>query len=150
MESAMAKRIEKAAIKCGALSPNHMGGISQTSAIDAIIAILNPISYTLTTPHSKRSLEDQYRASPSILGMDIHGAFNATSTKILATVMEARKMPLYQIKWVKKWATTAIYHFHLMIESNRQSQSQMYFPQGSPSSPILCNNGSSNNGNSTS
>jgi hypothetical protein len=46
MESAMAKRIERVAIRCGALSPNHMGGISQTSAIDAVIAVLNPISNT--------------------------------------------------------------------------------------------------------
>jgi hypothetical protein len=45
MESAMAKRIEKAAINCAAPSQNHMGGISETSAIDAITAILNPISY---------------------------------------------------------------------------------------------------------
>jgi hypothetical protein len=99
MESAMAKRIEKATTRCGALSPNHIGGISD---FDAVIAILNPISNTLTTPHSKRSLEEQYRASPSIPGTDIQGAFNATSTKILGSVMAARKMSLYQIKWVEE------------------------------------------------
>jgi hypothetical protein len=60
-----------------------------TSAIDAVIAILNPISNTLTTRHSKRSLEEQYRESPSILGMDIQEAFNATSTNISGSVMAA-------------------------------------------------------------
>jgi hypothetical protein len=42
-------QIEKDALLCGALSPYHIGGIQQTSAIDAVIAILNPISNTLSS-----------------------------------------------------------------------------------------------------
>jgi hypothetical protein len=35
--------------------------------------------------------------------MDIQGAFNATSTKILADIiMHFRKMPKYQVEWIRK------------------------------------------------
>jgi hypothetical protein len=137
MESAMAKRIENAAIRCGALSPNHMGGISQTSAIDAVIGILNHISNTLTTPHSKRSLEEQYRTSPSILGMDIQGAFNAISTKILGSVMAARKMSLYQIKWVEEMGQHHQLSFSFDDKTESPKQISEVLLQGSPSSSIL-------------
>jgi hypothetical protein len=69
--------------------------------------------------------------------MDIHGAFNATSTKILATVMEARKMPLYWIRWVKEmdYHRDLSFSFDDRIEPPKPISDVL--PQVSPSSPIL-------------
>jgi hypothetical protein len=67
MEAILAKKIEKDALLCGALSLYHMGGIKQTSAIDAVIAILNPISNTLSSTRNTKTIAQRYLASPSFL-----------------------------------------------------------------------------------
>jgi hypothetical protein len=67
MEAILAKQIEKDALLCGALSPHHMGGIKQTSAIDAVIAILNPISNSLSLTRNTKTIAERYLASPSLL-----------------------------------------------------------------------------------
>jgi hypothetical protein len=78
MEATLAKQIEKDALICGALSPNHMGGISQTLVIDAVIAPLNPISDSLYSTRSSKTIQERYLACPSLRCIDIQGAFNAT------------------------------------------------------------------------
>jgi hypothetical protein len=75
MEATLAKQIEKDALICGAFSPNHMGGLSQTSAIDAVIETLNPISDSLYSTRSSKTIQERYLTYPSLLCMDIQGAF---------------------------------------------------------------------------
>jgi hypothetical protein len=136
MEAILAKQIEKDALLCGALSPHHVGGIKQTSAIDAVIAILNPISNSLSSTRNTKTIAERYLASPSLLCMDIQGAFNATSTKILANIMHFRKMPKYQVEWVRAMGQDRQLSFSFDKIEDPQPASDV-LPQGSPSSPIL-------------
>jgi hypothetical protein len=71
MEATFAKKIEEDALIWGALSPIHMGGISQTSGIDAVIAILNPISNSLHSTRSSKTIQKRYLAYPSLFDMDL-------------------------------------------------------------------------------
>jgi hypothetical protein len=64
MEAILAKQIEKDALLCGALYPYHMGGIRQTPAIDAVIAILNPISNTLNSTRNTKQLHKDILLPP--------------------------------------------------------------------------------------
>jgi hypothetical protein len=121
---------------CGALSPNHIGGIPQTSAIDTIIATLNPISNSLYSTRSSKTIQERYIAYSSLLCMDIQGAFNATSTKTLACIMEAWKMPDHQIKWANTMSQDRqlSFPFDDKIESPKPALDVL--PQGFPPSPI--------------
>jgi hypothetical protein len=56
MEAILAKQIETDALLCGALSPYHMGVIKQTSAINAVIAILNLFLIPLAQPEIQKQL----------------------------------------------------------------------------------------------
>jgi hypothetical protein len=96
MEATLAKQIEKDALLCGALSPNHMGSILQALAIDAIIATLHLISTSLCLTRGSKTIQERYLTYLSFFCMDIQGAPNDTSTK--PCIIEARKMPDYQIK----------------------------------------------------
>jgi hypothetical protein len=137
MEAILAKQIEKDALLCGALSPHHTGGIKQTSAIDAVIAILNSISNTLSLTRNPKTIAQRYLASPSLLCMDIQGAFNATSTKILANIMHFRKMPKYQVEWVRTMGQDRQLSFSFDDKIEDPQPASDVLPQGSPSSPIL-------------
>jgi hypothetical protein len=137
MEATLEKQIEKDALICGALSPNHMGGISQTSAIDAFIATLNLISDSFYPTRSSKTIQERYLAYPSLLCMDIQGAFNAKSTKTFACIMEARKMPDYQIKWVKTIGQDRQLSFPFDDKIESSNLALKVFLQGSLSSPTL-------------
>jgi hypothetical protein len=137
MEAILAKQIEKDALLCGALSPYHMGGIKQTSAIDAVIAILNPISNTPSLTRNTKTIAQRYLASPSLLCMDIQTAFNATSTKILANIMHFRKIPEYPVEWVRTMGQDRQLSFSFDDKIEDSQPALDVLPQGSPSSPIL-------------
>jgi hypothetical protein len=113
MEAILVNQIEKDTLLCGALSPYHMGGIKQTSAIDAVIAILNPISNSLSSTRNAKTIAERYLASPSLLCMDIQGAFNATSTKILANIIHFRNINL---NGSEQWAKIVSFSFDDKIE----------------------------------
>jgi hypothetical protein len=102
-----------------------------------VIAILNPISNTLSSTRNTKTIAQRYLASPSLLCMDIQGAFNATSTKILANIMHFRKMPKYQVEWVRTMGQDRQLSFSFDDKIEDLQPASDVLPQGSPSSPIL-------------
>jgi hypothetical protein len=114
-----------------------MGGIKQTSTIDVVIAILNPISNTLSSTRNTKTIAQRYLGSPSLLCMDIQGAFNATSTKILANIMHFRKIPKYQVGWVRTMGQDRQLSFSFYDKIEDPQPTSDVLPQGSLSSPIL-------------
>ena len=92
LETLVARRLAVAALKCGAISRNQMGGRTGHSAIDALMHTLNPAASALTIP---KKPGNKFPPRPFIITHDIEGAFNNVRPGILADIMEPRKMPLY-------------------------------------------------------
>jgi hypothetical protein len=108
-ESIICKRIENAALRCGAISRSQLGGIQQNSVIDALIVITTPMSLALRRPLKGRKAKT--RPKPTLATHDIEGAFNNTNPKVLEQIMEQRKMPTYIIQWVKEFTTDRLLSF---------------------------------------
>ena len=133
-EKLVARRIAKAAICVKALHSTQFGAIQNCSAIDALFAIVHPVSEALCIPNkSKRPRQDR----PTFLANDIQGAFNNTDPIRLVRIMEARQLPTYLSKWTASFTAerTIAFCFDNRVEDPKLYNSGL--PQGSPASPIL-------------
>jgi hypothetical protein len=92
------------------------------------------LSNTLSSTRNTKTIAQRYLASPSLLCMDIQGAFNATSTKFLVNIMHFRKMPKYQVEWARTMGQDRQLSFDKIEDPQPTSD---VLSQGSPSSPIL-------------
>jgi hypothetical protein len=111
-----------------------MGARCHYSAIDALLAILTPISSDLTIPTTGKLT---YPPRPSPLVHDIEGAFNNTNPSLLLQVIQQWNMPQYLLIWTRAFTTnhTLAFSFDQQLETPKPFQCSL--PQGSPASPIL-------------
>jgi ribonuclease HI len=111
-----------------------MGARCYYSAIDALLAILTPISSDLAIPTTGKLT---HPPRPSLLAHDIEGAFNNTNPSLLLQVMQQQNMPQYLLAWTRAFTTnrTLAFSFDQQLETPKPFRCGL--PQGSPASPIL-------------
>jgi ribonuclease HI len=128
-----ALRLARAAARCGGISKTQMGARDKHSAIDALLRILTPMSSDL----SVKRTTGRNPTRPSLLALDIEGAFNNTNPHKLIQIMKQRKMPRYLCEWTRAFTTERklAFCFDEMTENPKPFDSGL--PQGSPASPLL-------------